>query len=180
MNIPNSITFARILLVPLTVWLLISSAYGAAFLAFVAAGISDWVDGYIARRMKTQSALGAYLDPLADKALLVSTYATLGLIKVIPAWLVLLVITRDILIVGGVMLAWLVDRPLTIKPLFISKLNTAIQIAYVGTVLGVLALSWQATIPLELAALTVAVTTILSGAQYLYAWAQHMNTEASS
>lgn len=180
MNIPNSITIARILLVPLTIWLLISSAYDAAFLVFVAAGVSDGVDGYIARRMKTQSDLGAYLDPLADKALLVSSYATLGLIKAIPAWLVLLVITRDVLIVGGVLLAWLVDRPLLIKPLLLSKLNTVVQISYVGIVLGVLALSWEAAVPLQLAALTVALSTILSGAQYLYAWAKHMNREINT
>lgn len=179
MNIPNSITIARILLVPLTIWLLISSAYEAAFLVFIVAGISDFVDGYIARRMKTQSALGAYLDPIADKALLVSNYATLGVIKDIPVWLVLLVITRDIMIVGGVLLAWLVDRPLVMKPLLLSKLNTVVQIAYVGFVLAVLALSWQATILLELASLVVATTTILSGAQYLYAWVKHMNAEGS-
>ena len=180
MNIPNFITIARILLVPLTVWLLISSAYGAAFLVFVVAGASDGVDGYIARRMKTQSDLGAYLDPLADKALLVSNYATLGMIKAIPAWLVLLVITRDVLIVGGVLLAWLVNRPLVMKPLFASKLNTVVQISYVGFVLAVLALSWQAELPLQLAALAVAITTMLSGGQYLYAWIKHMNTEATS
>ena len=179
MNIPNSITIARILLVPLTVWLLISSAYDAAFLVFVAAGVSDGVDGYIARRTKTQSALGAYLDPLADKALMVSSYATLGMIKAIPAWLVLLVITRDVLIVGGVLLAWLLDQPLRIKPLLLSKLNTVVQISYVGIVLGVLALSWDAAVALQLAALAVALTTILSGAQYLYAWVKHMNLEAT-
>jgi cardiolipin synthase (CMP-forming) len=180
MNIPNAITIARILLVPLTVWLLISSAYDAAFLVFLAAGVSDGVDGYIARHMKTQSDLGAYLDPLADKALLVSSFATLGIIKAIPAWLVLLVITRDVLIVGGVLLAWLVDRPLEIKPSLLSKLNTVVQISYVGIVLGVLALSWQASEPLLLAAFAVAATTALSGAQYLYAWFQHVSAETAT
>ena len=180
MNIPNSITIARILLVPLTVWLLISQAYDWAFVVFILAGLSDGIDGYIARRMHSQSDLGAYLDPLADKALLVSNFATLGMIKVIPAWLVLLVITRDVLIVGGVMLAWQVDRPLTIKPRWLSKLNTVVQIAYIGIVLGVLALSWQASLALGIAALTVALTTILSGAQYLYAWVKHMNAETQT
>ena len=178
MNIPNSITIARILLVPLTVWLLISQAYVWAFLAFVVAGLSDGIDGYIARRTNTQSDLGAYLDPLADKALLVSNFATLGMIKDIPAWLVLLVITRDVLIVGGVMLAWQVDRPLIIRPRWLSKLNTVVQISYIGIVLGLLALSWQADLALGVAAFAVALTTILSGAQYLYAWVKHMNAEA--
>lgn len=84
MIIPNFITIARILMVPLTVWLLISSAYDAAFLVFVAVGISDGMDGYIVRHMKAQSHLGAYLDPIADKTLIVSNYATLGLIKATP------------------------------------------------------------------------------------------------
>ncbi len=180
MNIPNSITIMRILLVPLTVWLLISQAYAWAFVVFIVAGLSDGIDGYLARRMKSQSDLGAYLDPLADKALLVSNFATLGMIKVIPAWLVLLVITRDVLIVGGVMLAWQVDRPLLIKPRWLSKLNTVVQISYIGFVLGILALSWELAVPLSLAALIVAATTILSGAQYLYAWVKHMNVDATT
>lgn len=91
-----------------------------------------------------------------------------------------MVVTRDVLIVGGVFLAWLVDRPVVMRPLFLSKLNTVVQISYVGFVLAVLTISWQADLPFELAALVVSITTIFSGGQNLYAWVKHMNAEATS
>src|SRR5438874_287300 len=131
MNLPNLITIARILLVTFTVWLIISEAYGFAFLAFVVAGIIDGIDGYIARRWNLRTDLGAYLDPLADKALLVSVYVTLGFLKELPAWLVILVVSRDVLIVGAFMLSLLMERPVQLKPLMLSKVNTAGQIVFV-------------------------------------------------
>ncbi len=177
MNIPNIITIGRILLVPITIWLLISEEFRLAFLTFILAGISDGVDGFLARRWKMQSELGAYLDPLADKALLVSVYAALGLIKILPAWLVLIVITRDILIIGGVLLAWLLDKPLAMKPLAISKVNTAAQIAFAGVVLGVLSADLNAKPLLLAGTIIVAVLTVLSGAYYLRDWTTHMNMD---
>jgi cardiolipin synthase (CMP-forming) len=174
MSLPNIITIARILLVPFTIWLLISQAFAAAFIVFVVAGVSDGIDGYLARRMGLQSELGAYLDPIADKALLVSVYAALGIIKILPAWLVLMVITRDILIVGGVVLAWLLDKPLVMKPLRISKINTAVQIAFAGVVLGLLSTDYNLR-PLLLAGTAiVAALTVASGAYYMRDWARHM------
>ncbi len=174
MNFPNLITIGRILLVPFTIWLLISEEFAAAFVVFVIAGISDGVDGYLARVTKSQTELGAYLDPIADKALLVSVFAALGIIKILPAWLVLIVITRDILIVGGVMLAWLIGQPLTMKPLWISKLNTVAQIAFVGLVLGALGLSIDAHMLLKGGSFVVAGFTLISGAFYLRDWVKHM------
>src|SRR5690606_16869004 len=99
MSLPNIITIARILLVPITVWLLVSEEYLIGFLAFITAGASDGIDGYVARRYNLKTELGAYLDPLADKALLVSIYVTLGFQRDLPAWLVILVVSRDVLIV---------------------------------------------------------------------------------
>ncbi len=174
MNFPNLITIGRILLVPLTIWLLISEEFAAAFFVFVIAGISDGVDGYLARVTKSQTELGAYLDPIADKALLVSVFAALGIIKILPAWLVLIVITRDILIVGGVLLAWLIGQPLIMKPLWISKLNTVAQIAFVGLVLGALGLNIEAYMLLKAGSFIVAGFTIVSGAFYLRDWVKHM------
>lgn len=176
-NIPNLITIMRILLVPVTIWLLISEEFGLAFLVFILAGISDGVDGFLARRFNLQSELGAYLDPLADKALLVSVYAALGMIKILPAWLVIIVITRDVLIIGGVLLAWLLDKPLVMKPLRISKVNTAVQIAFAGLVLGVLSTDINAKPILLIGTLVVAVLTILSGAYYMRDWTSHMNLD---
>ncbi len=178
MNIPNLITIGRILLVPFTIWLLISEEFGWAFTSFILAGISDGIDGFLARRWKLQSELGAYLDPLADKALLVSVYGALGIIKVLPAWLVLIVITRDILIISGVLLAWLLDKPLTMKPLPISKVNTAVQIAFAGLVLGALSINLNAKPMLIAGTIIVAGLTILSGAYYMRNWMSHMNLDA--
>jgi len=101
MNLPNIITLARILLVPVTIWLIVSGEFGFAFLVFISAGIGDGIDGFIARRYNMKTQLGAYLDPLADKVLLVSIYISLGFLQHMPAWLVILVASRDVLIVGA-------------------------------------------------------------------------------
>src|ERR1700730_13620056 len=95
-----------------------------AFVLFLAAGISDAVDGFLAKRFEMTTELGAYLDPLADKAMLVSIYIALGIIEAVPRWLVILVVSRNIVIVSGVILSWLGEKPLPLKPLLVSKLNT--------------------------------------------------------
>ncbi|MGA8394441.1 MAG: CDP-alcohol phosphatidyltransferase family protein, partial [Pseudolabrys sp.] len=124
MSIPNLITLGRILLVPVVVWAIASGAMWIAFVLFLGAGLSDAVDGYLAKRFHMTTELGAYLDPLADKALIVSIYIALGVNGLIPGWLVILVVSRDIMIVGAVMLSWLVGTPIKVKPLLVSKLNT--------------------------------------------------------
>ena len=174
MSVPNLITIGRILLVPLTVWLIISGAYGLAFLAFVAAGVSDGVDGYIARRWDARTELGAYLDPVADKALLVSVYVTLGLLKDLPAWLVILVVSRDVLIIGAIILSWVLDQPVAMRPVMLSKVNTAAQIFLVVALLGALAASFDLGYLLVGGSAAVALLTAASGAQYLYEWVRHM------
>jgi cardiolipin synthase (CMP-forming) len=174
MNIPNIITIARILLVPFTVWLIISDAYGFAFAAFVVAGISDGVDGYLARRLNLRTELGAYLDPLADKALLVSVYVTLALLKVIPAWLAILVVSRDVLIVGAFILSQLMKRPVQVKPLMVSKVNTAGQIVFVVAVLGAAAMNLEYRPAFQAGMAVVAILTAVSGAAYLREWVRHM------
>lgn len=179
-SIPNLITLGRILLVPIVVWAIATpGTMWIAFVLFVAAGVSDAVDGYLAKRFHMTSELGAYLDPLADKALIVSIYLTLGINNLIPRWLVILVVSRDILIVGGIILSWLVGNPLKIKPLVVSKLNTVAQIVFACVVLGSLGFAIPAdTFILVLMGL-VAVLTLLSVAAYLAEWVRHMNTTAS-
>jgi len=174
MSVPNLITIGRILLVPLTVWLIISGAYGFAFLAFVAAGVSDGVDGYIARRWDARTELGAYLDPVADKALLVSVYVALGLLKVLPAWLVILVVSRDVLIVGAIILSWVLGQPVAVRPVMLSKVNTAAQIFLVVALLGALAASVDLGYLLTGGSAAVALLTAASGARYLHDWVRHM------
>jgi cardiolipin synthase (CMP-forming) len=180
LNLPNLITLGRILLVPIVVWAISTpGAMWIAFVLFVAAGISDAVDGFLAKRFGMASELGAYLDPLADKALIVSIYLTLGINGAIPRWLVILVVSRDILIVGGIMLSWLVGKPLKIKPLLVSKLNTAAQILFACVVLGSLGFDIQANmLTLVLMALVTALT-LLSVAAYVAEWVRHMNSTAA-
>ena len=140
MNIPNSITLLRIVLVPLVVWLIITHEMLAAFVVFLLAGLSDAADGFLAKRYGWHTELGAYLDPIADKALLVSIYLTLGFAGHLPVWLVIAVVSRDVLIIGGVLLSWMLSRPLAMQPLLISKANTCFQILLAGFVLGELGL----------------------------------------
>ncbi len=177
--IPNLITLGRILLVPVVVWAIASGTMWIAFLLFLAAGVSDAVDGFLAKRFGMTTVLGAYLDPLADKALIVSIYLTLGINSFIPRWLVILVVSRDILIVGGIMLSWVVGSPLKIKPLLVSKLNTVAQILFACVVLGSLGYEIQAdTLKTALMGL-VAALTLLSVAAYLAEWVRHMNSSTA-
>ncbi len=173
-NIPNLISVLRLLLVPVTVWLMISEAYGWAFLTFVAAGVSDGIDGFLARRFDWRTRLGAYLDPLADKTLLVSVFVTLGFLKLIPAWLAILVVSRDALIVGAVLLSRLMDHPVKVRPLMVSKVNTVAQILFAVAVLGVAALGKPLAQLVDYGGIPVALLTALSGAAYLMAWLRHM------
>jgi cardiolipin synthase len=121
------------------------------------------------------SELGAHLDPLADKALIVSIYVSLGITEAIPRWLVILVVSRDILIIGGVMLAWFLDQPMTVKPLLVSKLNTAAQIVFACLVLASLGFGFKADGLRAALMWTVAALTLLSVGFYVREWWRHMN-----
>ena len=176
MSIPNLITLGRILLVPIVVWTIASGAMWVAFVLFLVAGVSDAVDGFLAKRFNMTTVLGAYLDPLADKALIVSIYLTLGINGEIPRWLVILVVSRDILIVGGIMLSWLLGSPLKIKPLLVSKLNTVVQIVFACVVLGSLGFNLAVPTLKLIMMILVAALTLLSVAAYLAAWVRHMNS----
>jgi len=177
MNLPNIISLARLLMVPFAVWLIISEAYGVALACFAVAGISDAVDGYLARRMNQRSELGAYLDPLADKMLLVSVYVTLGMAKLIPAWLVILVVSRDVLIVGAVLLSRLMDQPIKVAPLMVSKVNTVAQIALAVLVLAAAALGHDMGWFEPAGMLGVGALTVASGGAYLLQWFRHIAGE---
>ena len=170
MNLPNVITLARLLSVPLTVWLILEARFAAAFWVFVAAGISDAADGFIAKRFDSRTRLGALLDPIADKALLVAVYVTLGAVGHLETWLVILVVFRDLLIVGGYLLVQALAQPIRAEPLIVSKLNTALQISLVGVLLAQLGLELEPGTAVKALVYAVAGTTILSGAAYLVRW----------
>jgi cardiolipin synthase len=174
LSIPNLITLARILLVPVVVWAIASDQMLFAFLLFAAAGVSDAVDGFLAKRFGMASELGAYLDPLADKVLIVAIYVSLGIVDALPRWLVILVVSRDLLIVGGVMFSWLLGKPVGVKPHPVSKVNTAVQLLLVGIVLASLGFGFDAGWALQLTMAAVAVFTLLSVAVYLREWVRHM------
>src|SRR3954464_12738339 len=110
-------------MVPVIVWAIASAEMRIAFALFLIAGLSDLIDGFLAKRFGMATELGAFLDPLADKAMLVSIYVALGIADAIPRWLVILVVSRDTMIVGAVILSWLLDKRVTLKPLTVSKLN---------------------------------------------------------
>ena len=175
MSIPNLITLARILAVPVILWAITSGEMRIAFILFLVAGLSDLVDGYLAKRFGMATELGAYLDPLADKAMIVSIYVALGIVEAIPRWLVILVVSRDIMIVGAVILSWLVDKPVKLKPLTVSKLNTVVQIIFATVVLAALAFRWQIPLVVNTLIALVAALTLLSIAFYVAEWVRHMN-----
>jgi cardiolipin synthase len=166
-TLPNLITFARLCAVPAAVWLMLQHRLDDAFLVFVAAGLSDGIDGWLARVRNARSRLGALLDPVADKALLVSVYVTLAAIGVLPDWLAILVVFRDLLIVGGVVLLWVLGVPARIRPLMISKANTAAQLILAGLALLLAGFGLAAPHLLDAMIWLVAFTTFASGLAYV-------------
>jgi cardiolipin synthase (CMP-forming) len=169
-NLPNFITLGRVFSVPVIFWLLVSGQSKAAFVIFVAAGVSDAVDGYIAKRFHWQTELGAYLDPLADKLLIVSIFIALGVRGELPLWLVLAVVSRDFLILAGVMLVWLMEHPLKIKPFIVSKFNTLSQLVLASLVLFDMAFETHLETVRSVLIWLTGVLTVLSLMAYMRAW----------
>ena len=180
LNLPNLITLARLLSVPLTIWLIFGERYGTAFWVFVGAGLSDALDGYIAKRFDRRTWIGAVLDPTADKAMLAGVYVSLGLAGQLPPWLVALVVSRDLLIVVGFFLIHFTAVPKQLDPLYISKLNTLVQIALVGFVLARLGLDIETGPATSLLIAAAAATTVLSGFCYLLRWARILTGPAQA
>src|SRR5271167_721747 len=110
-NLPNLVTLARMLMTPLAVMMIISQRFLPAFLIFILAGVSDAIDGFIAKNFNLRTELGAYLDPLADKALLISIYVSLAAYAGLPAWLTIAVVSRDVMILVAILVSWLMDKP---------------------------------------------------------------------
>ncbi len=174
MTIPNYITILRLLLVPFVIWAMLTGQQLMAFLGFLSAGISDGVDGYIARRYDMKSELGTYLDPVADKLLLVSVFIVLAYQEMLPLWLVAMVVFRDGLIVSAVMLSAVMGRPVEMHPLFVSKANTAAQIALAALVLAQHGLAFDSAMAVGVLVWLVALLTAASTAAYLVTWLKHM------
>lgn len=179
-TIPNVITIARFLLVPAVIYALLTGRTEWALAGFVIAGVSDGVDGFIARQFNQRSELGAYLDPMADKLLLVSVFVVLGYMGELPLWLVIAAASRDALIVGAVMLSAVMDRPVAMKPLFVSKANTAMQIVLAAVVLAELAFATGFGVARPVLVAISGLLTGASAAAYLVGWLKHMAGDAES
>lgn len=167
-HVPNILTVLRLLSVPAIIWLISSGETVGAFWLFATASVTDALDGAIARLFDARSRLGAWLDPLADKVMLVAVYITLGIAGHIPLWLVVLVVLRDVLIVLYAMV-YVLAGVFTGSPLFISKINTATQILLAGVVLAHLGPGWGGPMLGEAFVYAVAATTTASSAAYLMA-----------
>jgi len=173
-SLPNLITLARLLSVPLIVWLVLTDTFTGALIVFGLAGLSDAVDGFVAKRWNQRSALGAMLDPVADKAMLVSVFIILGLRHHLPDWIVILVVFRDAMIIGGFLFWSALGQRVRSDPLVISKINTAAQICLILVTLGRLALQTpDYSLGLALTYI-VGATTLFSGAAYLVRWARSL------
>jgi len=174
MNLPNILTLMRVLLTPVFVILIINKYFGWALFTFAIAGITDGLDGLIARLTHQRTELGAYLDPIADKLLTFAAFISLAIIEMIPSWLVVIVITRDIIILVGFLVMFLTNHHPKINPSLLSKITTTFQII---TILLALLAGFSATF-LRLSTVAYYATgiiTVLSGTQYVYIGARILN-----
>ena len=174
MNLPNLLTLTRILLIPLFVILIINQSFSWALIIFALAGITDGIDGLIARITRQRTELGAYLDPIADKLLLSAGFVTLAIIELVPSWLAVIVITRDVIILLGILVMILTNYHPQIRPSLISKVTTTLQIL---TILLVLMVEYGSIFRLLSKIVIYGTTffTILSGAHYIYIGTRMVN-----
>lgn len=169
-HIPNAITVFRIVLVVPIVQAMLAERFQTALLLFIAAGLSDALDGFLAKYFQWQSRLGSLLDPVADKLLLVSCFVTAGYLSLLPGSLVFAVVLRDLLIVIGASAYYLLLGPFEGEPLLFSKLNTLVQLVLVVAVLTDQAVGAIPSEMLDLLLVLTWVTTVLSGTMYVYLW----------
>ena len=168
--VPNLLTLARLTMIPWLVVLLQQQDYVMALAVFLIAGVSDALDGFIAKRFNARTQLGAILDPLADKALMVSAFVMLTLSEIIPFWLMVVVVFRDIVIIAGFLIMYLLFGSIKMQPLKSSKLNTCVQVVYVLAVLLGLAMTALDPILLQALSYLVLITSVWSGVAYVVIW----------
>ena len=168
--LPNAITLARIALVPVLILALKDQRYDLALALFVLAGLSDALDGFLAKRLNLVTRLGGVLDPAADKILLISAYVMLTVLGQIPFWLMLTVAFRDLLIVGGYLVYVAHSGPVDMRPSTLSKLNTLMQISLIGIILVEKAGYFTYAGLVDVMIYGVFITTAASGLHYLWSW----------
>jgi cardiolipin synthase len=178
MNIPNALTVMRIIFVPVMVILLMQGEFFKALMLFALLGISDGLDGFLARILNQQTELGAYLDPIADKALIISCFVTLSIKHIIPGWLSVIVVSRDCIILLGVAVLSIMSVSFQIRPTMISKLTTVSQLLTVFLVLVVHALSLQGELKVVLLGfyIVTSILTVASGLNYIFKGIRFINS----
>jgi cardiolipin synthase len=165
--IPNLICVARILLIAPIVWALLDGRYGLALFLILIAGLSDALDGYLARRFDWRTRLGGLLDPAADKLLMFASFVTLTWIGWVPVWFTAIVIGRDIIIIGGTVVYQLTVAPVHGEPTGASKLNTVLQILFVWLTVAHAWVGWPPMAALQLLGAAILVTIAISTVQYV-------------
>lgn len=180
-NIPNIISLFRLFSTPFIIWFILNNKMLTALILFIIAGISDVLDGFIARATNSHSFLGAYIDPIADKVLITSIYLLLGYKNLIPQWLIFPIIFRDIMIISGIAFSSIYKkRSLKIKPLFISKINTLLQIMLVIQILMFKALDITHINYTKVLSIIVLFTTITSGICYIKLWINFLYNKSTN
>ncbi len=170
-HLANGLSITRLAVAPLVVWLLLQRYDAVALAVFVVAALSDAADGFLARHVAGVSQMGAILDSVADKVMIVGVYVTLGFLNLLPEWLVFLVIVRDFIIVGGAAVTFFFWRRLfPTQPMIFSKINTVAQIFLAATVMAGMVMGTPWSVVIDFLIIAVAVTTIGSGLLYLGRW----------
>jgi len=166
MNLPNYITLLRVFLTPLFISLLLYQYFGLALLVFVITALSDGLDGFIARTWQQRSALGTILDPVADKLLLMASFIALAYLRTIPIWLMVIIVSRDLMLIVGALLIHILTGRLEVMPSILGKLTTLFQFFSILLTLLLLSLKWDIPL-LPLMFTLTAFLTILSGLHYI-------------
>ncbi|MEJ2067434.1 MAG: CDP-diacylglycerol--glycerol-3-phosphate 3-phosphatidyltransferase [Deltaproteobacteria bacterium] len=174
MNVPNTLSILRILSIPVFVIFLLYDRFFVALLIFIGAGITDGLDGLIARVFNQKTAIGAYLDPIADKLMLITSFIVLAILRIIPGWLTVIVISRDVIILLGVLLLQLTSHKVEIKPIFIGKASTVMQLV---TIAWALVTQFSMVMKSVFPAIiwVTAGLTALSGLFYIYIGTKYFN-----
>ena len=178
MNIPNSLTILRILLIPCYIGLLVYGRFDEALIVLLVAGLTDALDGAIARMKNQYTRLGAVLDPLADKMLLISGFVTLSMIHLVPSWVTILVVSRDVILMLGTAVAHFTDSRVDITPTFLGKGTTFLQLSYVVMVIFLTSRRIDLSVMLPLLFGMISFT-LLSGLHYLYRGFRHTSAISS-
>ncbi len=176
MNLPNLITIVRILLIPVFINLLIYDYQGWALTVFISASLTDSLDGLIARWTNQRTRLGTYLDPLADKLLLTASFLALALLKFVPIWTAVIVVSRDLILILGALILHLTQAPQEMSPTFLGKSTTVVQLIYVTLILWMAVVQGNTVHLFPILMLMIALT-IISGLHYIYRGIRNLNIE---